>query len=183
MRRKRVKKHFYKDIEGRFDFQDVYSAAVQKAPRNAIFVEIGTWQGKSAAYLSVEAENSGKNIEIHCIDSFTWLNGFDSVEELEKACRGNLKNCSNITIHRRKSTDNPEDVLGGEYADFIYIDANHSYEAVKDDIATWYPFLRVGGVMAGHDYSKRFTGLRCAVAEAFGFNYTTLYKSWVHRKR
>jgi len=36
--------------------------------------------------------------------------------------------------------------------DFIYIDGNHSYSHVSRDLALWYPKLRPGGVMSGHDY-------------------------------
>lgn len=36
--------------------------------------------------------------------------------------------------------------------DFVFIDANHTYEAVKEDITTWYPKVRSGGVLSGHDY-------------------------------
>ncbi|MBN2711057.1 MAG: class I SAM-dependent methyltransferase [Planctomycetes bacterium] len=36
--------------------------------------------------------------------------------------------------------------------DFAYIDALHSYEAVKEDISLWYPKIRSGGIISGHDY-------------------------------
>jgi len=36
--------------------------------------------------------------------------------------------------------------------DFIYIDGNHKYEAVKKDLEIWYPKIRIGGVLCGHDY-------------------------------
>lgn len=36
--------------------------------------------------------------------------------------------------------------------DFIYIDADHSYEGVKRDITNWWPKIRPGGMLAGHDY-------------------------------
>lgn len=39
--------------------------------------------------------------------------------------------------------------------DFVYIDADHTYEAVKADIAAWWPKVRVGGTIGGHDYVKR----------------------------
>lgn len=54
---------------------------------------------------------------------------------------------------------------------FVYIDAQHHYEAVKEDIALWRPKIRKGGVLAGHDYldgeiegAGRF-GVRSAVDE------------------
>jgi predicted O-methyltransferase YrrM len=40
-----------------------------------------------------------------------------------------------------------------ESLDFVYIDANHSYQSVKDDLNVWYPKLKVGGVICGHDFS------------------------------
>jgi predicted O-methyltransferase YrrM len=36
--------------------------------------------------------------------------------------------------------------------DFVYIDAQHHYEAVKRDIALWWPKVKPGGILAGHDY-------------------------------
>lgn len=39
-----------------------------------------------------------------------------------------------------------------ETFDFIYIDADHSYEAVRDDIAAWWPKVKQKGILGGHDY-------------------------------
>ncbi|MBN1794785.1 MAG: class I SAM-dependent methyltransferase [Candidatus Omnitrophica bacterium] len=36
--------------------------------------------------------------------------------------------------------------------DFVYIDANHSYEACRRDLELWWPKVRTGGIFAGHDY-------------------------------
>jgi hypothetical protein len=36
--------------------------------------------------------------------------------------------------------------------DFAYLDAQHHYEAVKQDIALWYPKVKSGGILCGHDY-------------------------------
>lgn len=35
---------------------------------------------------------------------------------------------------------------------FVYIDGNHLYESVKEDIEAWWPVLAPGGCLAGHDY-------------------------------
>lgn len=40
-----------------------------------------------------------------------------------------------------------------EYFDFVYIDADHTEAAVWADIQAWWPKVRKGGVLAGHDYS------------------------------
>lgn len=39
-----------------------------------------------------------------------------------------------------------------ESLDFVFIDADHSYEAVKEDIEAWTPKVRMGGIVSGHDY-------------------------------
>jgi len=50
--------------------------------------------------------------------------------------------------------------------DFVYLDACHSYEAVRDDIKAWLPIVKVGGVLGGHDYSEEiYPGLFKAVSE------------------
>jgi predicted O-methyltransferase YrrM len=36
--------------------------------------------------------------------------------------------------------------------DFVYIDANHTYEAATEDIREWSKKVRPGGIVAGHDY-------------------------------
>jgi hypothetical protein len=36
--------------------------------------------------------------------------------------------------------------------DFVYIDARHDYESVKEDLEAWCAKVRPGGILAGHDY-------------------------------
>lgn len=50
--------------------------------------------------------------------------------------------------------------------DLIYIDADHRYEAVKEDIWRWAPHVRPGGILCGHDYGI-FDGVEQAVHEIF----------------
>lgn len=53
------------------------------------------------------------------------------------------------------------------WADFVFIDAAHSYAAVKQDIEAWRPKVRPGGWLGGHDYHPAFPGVVKAVDEAF----------------
>jgi predicted O-methyltransferase YrrM len=52
-----------------------------------------------------------------------------------------------------------------EELDFCYIDADHSYEAAKADIEAWWPKVREGGVLSGHDYVTHWQGVKQAVDE------------------
>jgi predicted O-methyltransferase YrrM len=37
--------------------------------------------------------------------------------------------------------------------DFVYIDARHDYDSVREDVLAWLPKVRPGGILAGHDYA------------------------------
>jgi len=58
-----------------------------------------------------------------------------------------------------------------QYFDLVFIDADHSYDAIKEDIYLWKPLIRKGGILAGHDYKKGgkfpFWGVQVAVDEIF----------------
>jgi hypothetical protein len=54
------------------------------------------------------------------------------------------------------------------WADFIFIDAGHSYAAVSETIRIWQSKVRPGGWFGGHDYHPSFPGVIDAVHEAFG---------------
>ena len=66
------------------------------------------------------------------------------------------------------STDVAASLVSDASQDFVFIDADHSYEAVKQDIANWRPKVREGGWLGGHDFHPRkFPGVVQAVREAF----------------
>lgn len=50
--------------------------------------------------------------------------------------------------------------------DLVFIDAEHTYEGASTDIAAWWPKVRPGGILAGHDYNhRRYPGVTQAVNE------------------
>lgn len=51
--------------------------------------------------------------------------------------------------------------------DFIYIDGDHNYEFVKQDILSYYPKIKSDGILSGHDYSQNWPGTVKAVDEIF----------------
>lgn len=55
------------------------------------------------------------------------------------------------------------------YFDFIYIDAGHDYDSVRDDLKAWWPKLKEGGIFSGHDYfpdTRIWRGKPCGVYQA-----------------
>jgi len=58
-----------------------------------------------------------------------------------------------------------------QYFDLVFIDADHSYDSIKEDIYLWKPLVRKGGILSGHDYKKGgkfpFWGVQVAVDEIF----------------
>jgi hypothetical protein len=51
--------------------------------------------------------------------------------------------------------------------DLIFIDAMHDHEHVKQDIGLWWPKVRIGGMLCGHDWNHKWPGVERAVAESF----------------
>ncbi len=66
--------------------------------------------------------------------------------------------------------------------DFVYIDGNHAYESVKEDIEAWTPKVRAGGIVSGDDYyvtNHGNEGVVRAVNEcAFKNNYALHTSLW-----
>ena len=62
-----------------------------------------------------------------------------------------LASFSNIKIIRKTSMEALEDFPDGSL-DFVYIDGNHHFRYIADDIVEWTIKLKKGGIMSGHDY-------------------------------
>jgi predicted O-methyltransferase YrrM len=170
--------HVYEEIQGWFDYQNVFDIFIKSSQENSKIVELGCWKGKSSSYLLTEALNSGKMLDISFID--TWKG---SIEHLDPECEfhepGLLNNPDHIweifnqniakinypkNLFRRDTFD-----AVGYFEDasisFLFIDTAHEYEHVIKEIDAWYPKVKLGGIIAGHDY---FTpGVNQAVNEFF----------------
>jgi len=51
--------------------------------------------------------------------------------------------------------------------DLVFIDAGHDYENALADINAWWPLVKQGGYLCGHDYQQKFPGVMRAVAQSF----------------
>jgi hypothetical protein len=138
--------------------------------------------------MAVEIINSGKHINFDVID--TW-NGStehqtDPILENDGLYCEFIKNIEPvkhaINTIRMASLD-AANTYADESLDFVFIDASHMYEDVKADLIAWYPKIKPGGILAGHDYGT-WDGVTRAVNEFFAdktFEATTEI-CFVHRK-
>jgi len=71
-----------------------------------------------------------------------------------------------------KSTSvNAAKLFADDYFDFIYIDADHSCDAVAEDLQAWYPKVRSGGLVIGHDYCQPWGVVQAVDEFAAKLNY------------
>mgnify|MGYP003327644338 CR=1 FL=1 len=153
----------YTDINGWFTFEDVYDFVSNKLGENSNFLEIGVFEGKSIIYLAEKVKEKKKKINLFALDSFT---GSENDESMKKhACNsvgGNLYlkflnnlikcNVANLVTPLIGRSEIVCSVFPDDFFDFIYIDAAHDYDSVKEDLTNWYPKLKINGIIAGHDY-------------------------------
>ena len=65
------------------------------------------------------------------------------------------------------------------FFDIVYIDASHDYESVKEDILTWLPKVKQGGIICGDDYVHGWPGVVKAVDEVFDGKVNKVgYQQW-----
>ena len=74
---------------------------------------------------------------------------------------------SRVTVLREFS-DKASDKFADDSFDLVYIDADHTESAVTEDIRKWWPKVKIGGILCGHDYVNITTpnGVRFGVINA-----------------
>ena len=179
--------HFYHNIgEDWFTYPQLYKRIVDNLQDGAHIVEVGSWKGRSASFMAVEIINSNKNIKFDCVD--TWKGSIEHTsydviteEKLYDVFLSNIEPVKNIINPIRMTSIEASKLYEDNSLDFVFIDASHEYEDVKEDILAWLPKVKVGGILAGHDYDN-FEGVNRAVDEIFDINdldlseYCYIYK-------
>jgi predicted O-methyltransferase YrrM len=119
-------------------------------PQGFIACEIGSYLGASACLLAVAARLRGGTI--HCVD--TWDNRAMGIEVACDTFPAFIRNTEpfrdHIVVHRGDSS-----AMAGQVPnqiDLLFIDGDHSYAAVKADLALYGPKLKADGFLLLHDY-------------------------------
>lgn len=136
--------------------------------------EIGVYKGDHAKIL----KNLFPQANLYLIDPWKATNkylkeGFSpsfKKEDFEKAykkVKNKFKNEKRVHIIRKTSLNAAKTLSN---MDLVFIDANHEYSQVKQDINIWKEKINKGGILSGHDYSPSFPGVVKAVNEILGKN-------------
>lgn len=137
--------------------------AHQHNPKAMTILEIGSWAGSSA---EVFAKRFGHVI---CIDPFEITKGTISerqnIKEAEKEFDKIVVKYNNVEKIRARA-EMVINIFRDRSIDIIYIDGEHTYEAVIRDIQM--SLLKCKYYIAGHDYWKKFPDVIIAVNKLFG---------------
>jgi len=184
--------HYHHTIQGWFTFPSFYKSAVDQAKDGYHFVEVGSWKGKSAAYIGVEIFNSKKQIKFDCID--TWEGSeenidknsscyeplLESKDDLYNHFLSNIAPLSGIVNPIRKPSIEAAPLYQNESLNLVFIDAAHDYENVCLDIKAWLPKVKPGGILAGHDFHHQ--PVQKAVSDILGNNFQhTNENIWIYK--
>jgi len=140
---------------------------LKKIKKNAVCAEVGVWKGDFS--LEILEQNPS---ELHLIDPWVhqehgwvkWAKGQKVINAYETV-QSKFKTHKNVFIHKKNSKDM---FFEKGYFDWVYIDADHSYDSVVEDLKHWYPQVKKGGFLCGDDYGwshKLTAGPKPAVDE------------------
>ena len=142
---------------------------LKKLGENLIGVEIGVCKGVNTKALLDACPNIRK---IYAIDP--WVAYQDKLTITQETAdkwfleaKERLR-CytidDNVEIIKRPSLEAVK-MFGHESLDFVYIDGNHSYEMALADCREWWPRVKKGGILSGHDFRPKDKEVRKAVFE------------------
>ncbi len=143
------------------------------------YVEVGVF---NAVNLINVYKNSNLT-KVYGVDNYINNDDWQTIEELNKikieAIDRMKKN--GIIFYENSSLDASK-LFDDKSIDMIFIDADHSYKGCKEDIEVWYPKIRDGGIISGHNFELKYLGVVQAVTEKF-LNINLLPKNiWYVKK-
>lgn len=136
--------------------------------RPAVCVELGTWQGASAIPVARTIARWGGTLS--CVDTWAGELNEDGGSAAGKSpimllsCARAIVEAgvgANVRLIPAMTVDAA--TFWSAPIDFLYVDADHSYEGVRADLVAWVPHVRPGGLIVGDDYEHpRYPGVKHA---------------------
>ena len=147
----------------------MFSFLKSQNKQNLIGVEIGTYKGKNAKIIL-----DNINIKrLYCVDPWIDNEFKPNGEKIYQEAKARLESYKNVTLIRKTSDDAIKDIPNN--LDFGYFDGNHTYKQVKKNLINYYPKIKKGGIIGGHDFYASEMGVVQAVIEFALEHNLTLY--------
>lgn len=150
---------------------DAYRELVSTIPAGGTLVEIGSYEGGSLAAVSDIIK--AKKIQVVAVDIFDTGRISWPSPDMKAVFDGLLlrfySNMKKVGLDPTIICGTSRHVAGilNQGIDVAFIDANHVYGAVKEDIELMLPLVKKGGWISGHDYGRGHVGVKQAVDETF----------------
>ena len=186
-----AEKDSYLSVPGWFDFPEVYTRLAGLLRDGDCCVEVGSYLGQSCAFLGQQIKARKLNCLIYAVDH--WKGNPDKDDHAAhryppvSIFHHFILNCQRTgvldIVRPMESSSLAAAADFNHRARFIFIDANHSYEAVCADIDAWMKKLLPDGMMAGHDYyvdGVNWPGVKKAVDEKFS-KFELIGTCWMAR--
>ncbi len=93
----------------------------------------------------------------------------EALESMYQNVKQKFANNPKVTIVRAFSPEAAE-LFEDNFFDWVYIDGNHNYSAIKNDLIRWYTKVKQGGLIAGHDYNNTPTSQVVTAVNEFLLN-------------
>jgi predicted O-methyltransferase YrrM len=140
-------------------------------------VEIGSYCGGSTVVIARTAARRAPGARVFAIEPFS-AEGARYQRNYEALFDANVAEWGvGATIEKVRTTSDEAAAAWKRAIDFLYIDGDHSYEAVVRDVRNFVPFVRAGGVFAFHDYKPGKDGVRRAVDELLAPHHPKLFQA------
>lgn len=140
----------YKEIAGDMcDFHKYYEQVATDLPDGCRVVEVGVADGHSAIYLAELLHAMDKKFSLVMVENMDY-----GKEEQQNTLLVNIIKSGLAEHIRLVALDslNASCKFPDMWADFVFIDASHKYEPTKADIRLWLRKVKIGGILAGHDF-------------------------------
>jgi len=141
-----------------------------------IFVELGTYRGKSSICVYDKVQNTGKNIQVYTVDNWSQKLPHDTEEENNKLHFLNNKGSRNINLIE-EDCFTAHSNFSEKSIDFLFIDVNIVGESLSELINLWLPKIKTNGIISGHDY--HWEGIGSIIDEKF-LNVNVLVENEIH---
>lgn len=79
----------------------------------------------------------------------------EDMDKFKEEARELLSKYPNCTFLPGETSKQVAEVFDDNSIDFVFIDGNHEYEGVREDLELWYPKVKSGGIVSGHDYVEK----------------------------